>query len=108
MTEGNMEQADTEQVNLEQEQVNLEQEQVNLEQEQGEEDLEEDMEEDNTPVYNLYIIRPSFHVEDPEGMPLPLEERPRGVRVWAKSPDHAAYLYELQLRILLNSPASTT
>lgn len=65
------------------------------------------MEEDDTP-FELYIIRPSFHVEDTEGMPLPLEERPRGVRVWAKSPDHAAYLYELQLRILLNSPASTT
>lgn len=90
MTEGDIEQGDLEQVNLEQEQV------------------EEDLEEDNTPVYNLYIIRPSFHVEDPEGMPLPLEERPRGVRVWAKSPDHAAYLYELQLRILLNSPASIT
>lgn len=73
-----------------------------------EEGLEDNLEQDDTPVYNLYIIRPSFHVEDVEGMPLPLEERPRGIRVWAKSPDHAAYLYELQLRVLFNSSASTT
>lgn len=73
-----------------------------------EEGLEEDLEQDDTHAYNLYIIRPSFHVEDVDGMPLPLEERPRGIRVWAKSPDHAAYLYELQLRVLFNSSASTT